>query len=46
MAQALKKVLKWCVSKSGGQKYSSDLGYIPLPDNVIAKVNSAIDTIG
>ena len=45
MAAALKKVLKWCVSKSGGQKYSADLGYIPLPDNVISKVNSAIDTI-
>ena len=46
MADALKKVLKWCVSKTGGQQYSSDLGYIPLPDNVISKVNSAIDTIG
>jgi phosphate transport system substrate-binding protein len=44
-AQALKKVLKWCVSKSGGQKYSTSLGYVPLPDNVIARVNKAIDTI-
>ncbi len=44
-AAALKQVLKWCVSKSGGQKYSASLGYIPLPDNVIAKVNSAINSI-
>ena len=45
MAQALKKVLKWCVSKSGGQKYSASLGYIPLPNNVIGRVNNAINTI-
>jgi len=44
-AANLKKVLKWCVSKNGGQALSDDLGYIPLPDNVIAKVNAAIDTI-
>jgi phosphate transport system substrate-binding protein len=45
-AQALKQVLNWAVSKTGGQKFSSDLGYIPLPDNVIAKVTQAINTIG
>lgn len=44
-AQALKQVLNWAVSKSGGQKFSSDLGYIPLPDNVIKKVTAAINTI-
>jgi phosphate transport system substrate-binding protein len=45
IAATLKKVLKWCVSKTGGQKYSAELGYIPLPDNVIKKVNTAIDSI-
>lgn len=45
IANNLKKVLKWCVSKTGGQKFSSELGYVPLPDNVITKVNSAINTI-
>jgi phosphate transport system substrate-binding protein len=44
-ANTLKKVLNWCVSKTGGQKYSAQLGYIPLPDNVITKVNSAINSI-
>ncbi|BAQ61351.1 phosphate ABC transporter [Geminocystis sp. NIES-3708] len=44
-AQALKQVLNWAVSKSGGQKFSSDLGYIPLPDNVIKKVTTAINSI-
>lgn len=44
--QALKKVLTWCASANGGQKYAIDLGYIPLPANVIAKVTSAINTIG
>lgn len=46
VANHLKKVMKWCVSKNGGQKFSAELGYVPLPDNVIAKVNSAIDSIG
>ncbi len=45
-AQALKNVLTWCASKNGGQKYAIDLGYIPLPDNVIQRVTSAISTIG
>ncbi|AFZ54332.1 phosphate ABC transporter substrate-binding protein PstS [Cyanobacterium aponinum] len=44
-AEALKNVLKWCVSKTGGQQYSSQLGYVPLPDNVIQKVTQAINTI-
>ena len=44
-ADALKKVLRWAVSKSGGQKYSASLGYIPLPDNVISRVNQAINQI-
>lgn len=44
-AAALKNVLKWCVSKTGGQKYSEQLGYVTLPDNVIQKVTQAINTI-
>ncbi|NCO74184.1 MAG: phosphate ABC transporter substrate-binding protein PstS [Cyanobacteria bacterium] len=44
-AQSLKQVLTWAVSKTGGQKFSADLGYIPLPDNVIQKVTAAINTI-
>jgi phosphate transport system substrate-binding protein len=41
----LKQVLTWAVSKTGGQRFSSDLGYIPLPNNVIQKVTAAINTI-
>ncbi|PHV62118.1 phosphate ABC transporter substrate-binding protein PstS [Cyanobacterium aponinum] len=44
-AAAFKNVLKWCVSKTGGQKYSEQLGYVALPDNVIQKVTQAINTI-
>jgi phosphate transport system substrate-binding protein len=41
----LKQVLTWCASKTGGQRFSADLGYIPLPDNVIQRVTGAINTI-
>jgi len=44
-AAALKEVMRWCVSKTGGQKFSAQLGYVPLPDNVIQKVTQAINTI-
>lgn len=44
-AEAFKNVMKWCVSKTGGQKFSNQLGYIALPDNVIQKVTAAINTI-
>jgi phosphate transport system substrate-binding protein len=43
IAQNLKKVLTWCVKD--GQKFSSDLGYVPLPGNVATKVIQAINTI-
>lgn len=43
IAQNLKAVLKWCITE--GQKYSSQLGYVPLPSNVVTKVSQAIDTI-
>ncbi len=42
-AKALKEVLKWSLTE--GQKVSKDLGYIPLPANVVSKVEAAIDTI-
>jgi len=35
-AQALRKLVKYCVEK--GQKIADQMGYIPLPENVAAKV--------
>ena len=40
---AFKEVINW--SLTDGQELSEDLGYIPLPDNVVSKVQSALDTI-
>ena len=40
---AFKKVVNW--SLNDGQDYASELGYIPLPDNVVDKVESALATI-
>lgn len=42
-AKALKEVLTWSVGD--GQKMSAQLGYIPLPANVVEKVKAAINTI-
>ncbi len=42
-AKALREVLRWSLTE--GQKVSEELGYIPLPENVVAKVKSAVDTI-
>ena len=42
-AATLKNVLKWCLR--GGQQFSGELGYIPLPDNVVARVTQAVDSI-
>jgi phosphate transport system substrate-binding protein len=39
----LKKVIKFCLTE--GQHYSADLGYIPMPENVVAKVLQAVDRI-
>ena len=41
--QALKDVVNW--SLTDGQSYSEELGYIPLPDNVVEKVQAKLDTI-
>ncbi|MBD2545669.1 phosphate ABC transporter substrate-binding protein PstS [Planktothricoides raciborskii] len=42
-AKALKEVLKWSLTE--GQKVSKELGYIPLPENVVSKVQASVDTI-
>ena len=42
--QALKDVVNW--SLTDGQAYAEELGYIPLPDNVVEKVQGKLDTIG
>ena len=41
--QALKDVVNW--SLTDGQAFAEDLGYIPLPDNVVEKVQAKLDTI-
>lgn len=42
-AKALRDVLNWSLTE--GQKISEELGYIPLPENVVSKVKAAVDTI-
>lgn len=41
--QAFKDVVNW--SLTDGQDYAAELGYIPLPDNVVEKVKGKLDTI-
>ena len=41
--QAFKDVVNWSLTE--GQAYAGELGYIPLPDNVVEKVQSKLDTI-
>ncbi|MGO9108370.1 MAG: phosphate ABC transporter substrate-binding protein PstS [Thermoguttaceae bacterium] len=43
-AKLLRDVLTWCVTD--GQKSSDAMGYIPLPESVVAKVKEAIKNIG
>ena len=40
---AFKEVINW--SLTDGQNYAEELGYIPLPENVVSKVQTALDTI-
>lgn len=40
---AFKKVVNWSLTE--GQAYAEDLGYIPLPENVVSKVEAALNTI-
>jgi phosphate transport system substrate-binding protein len=42
-AQELKKVIRFCLTD--GQKYSKELGYIPLPRDVANEVLKAVDNI-
>jgi len=42
-AEALKTALNWCLQD--GQQFSAQLGYIPLPANVVEKVKAAVATI-
>ncbi len=41
--EAFKQVINW--SLTDGQDLSEELGYIPLPDNVVSKVKTALNTI-
>lgn len=42
-AQALEDFVDWTLTE--GQKYSAELGYIPLPPNVVTKVQAAAEQI-
>ncbi|WP_246105776.1 phosphate ABC transporter substrate-binding protein PstS [Rosistilla ulvae] len=42
-AEALKEVVKYCLTD--GQKISDEMGYVPLPEDVVAKVTAALDAI-
>ena len=42
-ADAIKALATWCLTD--GQKLSGDLGYLPLPPTVVAKVQAAAATI-
>lgn len=41
--EAFKEVMNW--SLTDGQTYADELGYIPLPENVVQKVQAKLDTI-
>jgi phosphate transport system substrate-binding protein len=41
--QALKDVVIWALND--GQNFSPELGYIPLPENVVTRVEAALDQI-
>ena len=41
--EAFKDVVNWSLTE--GQNYADELGYIPLPDNVVEKVQAKLDTI-
>ena len=42
-AAALKSLVKWCMHQ--GQESSAEMGYIPLPENVVATVTEKLETI-
>ncbi len=41
--QAFKDVVNWSLEE--GQTYAEELGYIPLPENVVGKVKTELETI-
>ncbi|HHP7232449.1 MAG TPA: phosphate ABC transporter substrate-binding protein PstS, partial [Xenococcaceae cyanobacterium] len=41
--EAFKEVINWSLTE--GQTYAEELGYVPLPDNVVDKVEEALGTI-
>jgi phosphate transport system substrate-binding protein len=41
--ETLKKVIRFCLTD--GQRYSDDLGYTPLPDNVVQRALKAVEAI-
>ncbi|AFZ34011.1 phosphate ABC transporter substrate-binding protein, PhoT family [Stanieria cyanosphaera PCC 7437] len=41
--QAFKDVINWALTE--GQNYSEELGYVPLPEPVVQKVEAALETI-
>jgi phosphate transport system substrate-binding protein len=43
VADAIKALATWCLAD--GQKLAPDLGYLPLPDSVVTKVQTAVSTI-
>jgi len=43
IGDALKAVIRYGLSD--GQKFSEELGYIPLPENVVTTVSKALDQI-
>ena len=43
VADTIKALAGWCLTD--GQKYSADLGYLPLPENVVGKVKDAVAKI-
>jgi phosphate transport system substrate-binding protein len=43
VAAELKNVIRFCLTD--GQEYSADLGYIPMPENVVSRVLEAVERI-
>lgn len=37
--------LRWATAKDGGQQYSADLGYAPLPDPVVERIGRILDSV-
>ena len=42
-AEAIKELFRWCLDE--GQRFSGDLGYIPLPPKIVSKAAAALATI-